>query len=174
MASQLDGNTAGYTILSSTLWRLREVLDQLLFKAFETELVLGSGQARWLGHASRELDAALQEVRHVEVMRAVETIGIADQFELPSEITLARLVDLAPPPWDTILLEHRDALLSLSTDLHQVAAEFPVVVATAAAGPSDGAFGSDAAFDEDVEMVGRFLAETLARAPQASLTAFLS
>jgi hypothetical protein len=179
MASQLDGQAKGYTTLSSTLWRLREVLDQLLFKVFETQLILQSGQTRWLAKASRELDAALQEVRHVEVMRAVETIGIADQLQLPADITLSRLIDTAPPPWETILFEHRDALLSLSADLHRATADLPEVGPPAAPSTAQARLAAspdapEAVFDDDVDMVSRFLAETLARAPQASLTAFLS
>src|SRR3954454_13278357 len=134
MARELEGMAAGYTSLSSTLWRLREVLDHLLFKVFETQLVLASGQVKWLAQASRELDAAAQEGRHVEVMRAVETVAIADQLGVPPQLTLARLIRAAPSPWDTIFLEHRDALVDLTAELSRATAALPE--ASAGAGKS--------------------------------------
>lgn len=162
MPPERESNATGYTTLSSTLWRLREVLDQLLFKVFETQLVLAAGQPKWLAKASRELDAALQELRQVEVMRAVETIAMADKLSLPPEVTLAQIARVAPAPWDTIFLEHRDALRALAADLEAATAEAPTLP------PPDGTHR------DEVELVGRFLVETLAGAAQASLTAFLA
>jgi len=170
MASELDGSATGYTTLSSTLWRLREVLDHLLFKVFETQLVVSSGQTKWLANASRELDAALQEVRHVEIMRAVETVSIADQLGVPPNLTLARLIRSAPSPWDTILLEHREALVELTGDLDRATAALPA----AADGEANGRWVAAAGDEPDeIDIVRKFLAETLANAPQASLIAFL-
>ncbi|HVU91327.1 MAG TPA: hypothetical protein VHC23_03790 [Jatrophihabitans sp.] len=161
MPPERESNATGYTSLSSTLWRLREVLDQLLFKVFETRLVLASGQGKWLAKASRELDAALQELRHVEVLRAVEAIAIADQLALPPDLTLAQVARVAPPPWDTIFAEHRDALRELAADLDHATSEIPPPPA-------------DTSQHDEIDIVGRFLVETLANAPQASLTAFLA
>ena len=168
MTPEREDSVAGYTTLSSTLWRLREVLDLLLFKVFETQLVLGSDQSRWLARTARELDAALQEVRHVEVMRAVETVAIADDLGVPPDITLGLLVRAAPPPWDTILLEHRDALVELTSELATAAAAVPNL----SAGTDVDLAGLDS--DDALDLVRDFLAQTLARAPQASLMAFLA
>jgi hypothetical protein len=161
MPPERESNATGYTTLSSTLWRLREVLDQLLFKVFETQLVLASGQGKWLAKASRELDAALQELRHVEVLRAVEAIAIADQLALPPDLTLAQIARLAPTPWDTIFLEHRDALRELAAELDRELGETPPPPA-------------ETSQHDEIDIVARFLVETLANAPQASLTAFLA
>lgn len=161
MPPERESNATAFTTLSSTLWRLREVLDQLLFKVFETQLVLASEQAKWLAKASRELDAALQELRHVEVMRAVEAITIADQLALPPDLTLAQIARLAPTPWDSIFLEHRDALRELAADLDRASSQVPPLP-------------TGANLPEEIDIVGRFLLETLANAPQSSLTAFLA
>lgn len=160
MASGKDGNESGFTTLSSTLWRLREVLDQLLFKVFQTQLVVRSGEAKWLARTTRELDAALQEARHVEVLRAVETVALADRLGVPPELTATQLVRLAGPPWDTIFDEHRDALIAITGDIARTAADVP-----------DLELGSGDSVETD--LVRKFLGETLANATPASLAAFL-
>lgn len=164
---ELESEMTAFTTLSSTLWRVREVLDQLLYKVFVTQLILRADQPRWLAKASRELDAALQELRHVEVLRAVETVTIADQLGVSPELTLAQLARSAPSPWDSILLEHRDALRSLTAEMERATAE-PAATAAGQVGddPDD--------TDYELGIVRKFLVETLANAPQASLTAFLA
>jgi hypothetical protein len=175
------GRGTRLTNLSSTLWRLREVLDHLLFKIFETELILESDAHHWLAKAGRELDAALQELRHVEVMRAVETVALADQLHLPADITLGELAEQAPPPWPSIFIEHRTALRAL-TDRVDGAAERapePTEVGGSPAQPRfaavpDHATDVDLGEDLDVELVRRFVADTLRNARQISLLTFLA
>jgi hypothetical protein len=161
MASERDGSETGFTTLSSTLWRLREVLDQLLFKVFQTQLVVRSGEVKWLARTTRELDAALHESRHVEILRAVETVGLADRLGVPPELTAAQLIRLAGPPWDMIFEEHRDALVALTGDIAGTAAEVPAIDP----GEDD---------PDEADLVRKFLGETLANAIPASLAAFLA
>src|SRR4051794_1130319 len=167
---ELESEMTAFTSLSSTLWRVREVLDQLLYRVFVTQLVLRSDERKWLANASRELDGALQELRHIEVLRAVETVTIADQLGLPPEMTLAQLARSAPSPWDTILLEHRDALRILTADMERATSE-PSVPPTEQQSTEP---ERQDELDNDVDIVRKFLVETLANAPQASLTAFLT
>lgn len=161
MASERDGSDTEFTTLSSTLWRLREVLDQLLFKVFQTQLVVRSGEVKWVARTTRELDAALQEARHVEVLRAVETVALADRLGVPPELPATQLIRLAGSPWDSIFEEHRDALVALTRDIAQAAADVPSVE-----------LGDDA--PDEADLVRKFLAETLANATPASLAAFLA
>jgi hypothetical protein len=167
---ELESEMTAFTSLSSTLWRVREVLDQLLYRVFVTQLVLRSDEPKWLANASRELDGALQELRHIEVLRAVEIVAIADQLGLPADMTLAQLARSAPSPWDTILLEHRDALRILTADMQHATSD----PSRPAAGEEPARPEPGAALDTDVDIVRTFLVETLANAPQASLTAFLT
>ena len=44
------------TDLASVLWRSRELLEMLLFKLEEEQLLLASNRSRWLSHATREVD----------------------------------------------------------------------------------------------------------------------
>ena len=184
MTPDLGNSTTRLTTLSSTLWRLREVLDHLLFKIFETQLILQSDAERWLAKAGRELDAALQELRHVEVMRAVEAVALADHLQEPADITLRELADRAPAPWTAIFDEHREALLSLTASLEEAASRASRSRARSGqpARPPRRRLGDaperpmdvDMGDQMDVELVRRFLADTLENARQISLTAFLA
>ena len=57
--------------LSSLLWRERDILDNLLFKLDVQQLLLMSGRSGWLVRASREIETALEQVRIIELERAV-------------------------------------------------------------------------------------------------------
>lgn len=173
MTPQLGSNSTVLTNLSGTLWRMREVLDHLLFKIFETQLILDSGDQRWLGLASRELDSALQEVRHLEVMRAVESVTVADRLGRSPNMTLQELANIAPAPWPTIFLEHREALRALTAQIDQAAAGTRPPSAPETEVRS--LYGRPDALDEaEADVVRKFLADTLSKARQVSLIAFLS
>ena len=152
--------------LAGMLWRVRELLNHLLFKVVVQRLVLESGQTGWLADATRELEAALQEVKMAEVLRAVKVDGLAGRLGLPAGSTLAALADAAPEPWRTVLHEHRGALLDLLADMDSVADDGPLPLARA---------GVDQAGGELLDDVVRPVAlQALARARQSSLVDFLN
>ena len=62
----------GLSELSGVLWRERQLLELLLFKLEEEQLILTSGKTQWLGHATREVESVLDQIRGVELGRAVE------------------------------------------------------------------------------------------------------
>ena len=61
--------------VSNILWRERQLLELLVFKLEEEQLVLAAGRTRWLAHATREVENVLGEIRRVELERA---IAVAD------------------------------------------------------------------------------------------------
>ena len=67
-----EGAAVGLADLSSILWREREMLELLLFKLEEEQLILASGRGRWLAHATREVEMVLDQIRRTEVVRAAE------------------------------------------------------------------------------------------------------
>ena len=85
------------TEVSSILWRERELLELLLFKLEEEQLLLAAGRSRWLGHATREVEMVLEEIRRAELGRAVEVEAVAAQLGLPAGISLRELAEQAPP-----------------------------------------------------------------------------
>jgi hypothetical protein len=107
----------GLPEVSTILWRERHLLELLVFKLDAQQLLIGSGRDRWLNHASDELDAVLEELRHVELLRAVEVDAVAPSLGLAAGASLAELADAAPTPFGDLLSQHRDALLELAAEV---------------------------------------------------------
>jgi FlgN protein len=109
------------TDLSSVLWRLRELLELLLFKLEEEQLLLASGRTRWVAHATREVELVLDQIRHAELVRATHTNAVATELGLPPDVSLAGLAAEAPPPWSELLQQHRRAFLTLTAEITALA-----------------------------------------------------
>ena len=107
----------GLPEVSTILWRERRLLELLVFKLDAQQLLLGSGRERWLTHASDELESVLEELRHVEVLRAMEVDAVANVLGLPPGPSLSELAAAAPPPFDDLLGQHRAALLELAAEV---------------------------------------------------------
>ncbi|RZS91398.1 FlgN protein [Motilibacter rhizosphaerae] len=107
--------------VSSTLWRERELLELLLFKLEEEQLVLASGRSRWLARSTKEVEMVLEEVRKAELLRAVQVDAAAAELGLPSGPSLRELAEAAPEPWRGLLLEHRQAFLTATAGIQAMA-----------------------------------------------------
>jgi hypothetical protein len=111
----------GVAELSAVLWRERQLLELLLFKLEEEQLVLSTGRSRWLGHATREVEQVLDQIRDAELGRAVEADAAAIEFGITPGSGLRNLATAAPAPWDDLLTSHRDAFISLTSQIQDVA-----------------------------------------------------
>lgn len=111
----------GLNELSTVLWRERELLETLLFKLEEEELVLASGRTRWLGRATREVEAVLDQMRTVELGRAIEADDAAREVGLTEGSSLLELAKAAPSPWNDLLRSHHVALTDLTTQIDAIA-----------------------------------------------------
>ena len=111
----------GLSEVSSILWRERQLLELLLFKLEEEQLLLAAGRTRWLPHATREVDRVLAQIKNGEIARAMEVESAALDLHLPANPSLNQLVEAAPAPWKTILSDHREAFLSLSQEITALA-----------------------------------------------------
>jgi hypothetical protein len=107
----------GLREVSAILWRERHLLELLLFKLDEEQLVLAAGRTRWLARATREVEMVLEEIRQTELERAVEVSRVAVEFGLPAGASLRQLAESAPEPWQGMLVEHRQAFLSLTDEV---------------------------------------------------------
>jgi len=107
--------------LSDVLWTERRLLELLLFKLEEEQLVLTSGRTRWLAHATREVETVLDQIRDAELGRSVEADAVAIELGLEPGSTLQTLAQHAPAPWDDLLQAHRDAFVQLTTEIAQLA-----------------------------------------------------
>jgi hypothetical protein len=111
----------GLADLASILWRERETLELLLFKLEEEQLVLSGGRTRWLAHATREVEAVLEEIRRTEVLRAMEVEAVSASLGIGANPSLGALADAAPPPWSDLLNQHRKAFLTLTAEVTALA-----------------------------------------------------
>lgn len=107
--------------ISDLLWRERRLLELLLFKLEEEQLLLAAGRTRWLSLATRELETVLEELHYVELERGVVAEEAATAFGLRGGPTLGELAAVAPEPWPGLLVRHRDALTGLTTEIEGVA-----------------------------------------------------
>lgn len=111
----------GLAEVSSTLWRQRELLELLLFKLEEEQVLLASGRSRWLARATREVEVVLDEVRRAELLRAVQVDDVATELGLGPGPSLRALADASPEPWRSLLHEHRQAFMTATTDIQAMA-----------------------------------------------------
>src|SRR4051794_18250444 len=111
----------GLAEVSTVLWTEREMLELLLFKLEEEQLVLASSRTRWLAHATREVELVLEQIRQVEVLRAAEVEVVAALLGLPSNPSLSALAEAAPEPWGKLFGEHRKAFLTMTAEITALA-----------------------------------------------------
>ena len=111
----------GLSEVSNTLWRERQLLELLLFKLEEEQLVLAAGRVRWLNHASREVEIVLDEIKVAEMARAIEVEAVAAELGLAPGPTLRQLASGAPDPWQGILDAHRQAFLTATHEILSLA-----------------------------------------------------
>ncbi|UQX87939.1 flagellar protein FlgN [Jatrophihabitans telluris] len=115
--------TVTFSEVSTLLWREREALELLLFKLVSERLIVSAGETRWLAPANREVEAVVEQLRGVEVLRAAEVEMLAADLGKDIGISLTELAELADEPWRSILFEHRDAMLKLVLQIEQTADE---------------------------------------------------
>ena len=101
----------GLSEVSTILWQERHLLEQLVFKLEEQQLLLAAGRTRWLALAADELDAVMGDLRAVELLRAIEVDATAVALGIPAGPSLGDLAAAAPDPWDDLLAQHRAALV---------------------------------------------------------------
>ena len=111
----------GLSEVSSILWRERQLLELLLFKLEEEQLLLAAGRTRWLSHAAREVDRVLEQLKKGEVARAIEVEAVAAELGIGPGPTLHQLVEAAPAPWDGIFADHRQAFGAVTQEITALA-----------------------------------------------------
>lgn len=115
--------------LSLVLWRERELLENLQYRLEVEQVVMAAGQTRWLANAARDVETAVQELREMELLRAVAADEAASAAGLAPNPSLASLLEAADEPWRSILADHREAFASMSEEIERVAATNRVLIA---------------------------------------------
>src|SRR4051794_38805596 len=107
----------GLSEVSNILWRERQLLELLLFKLEEEQLLLANGRTKWLAHAAREIEDVLAAVKAAELHRAIEVDELATSLGLDPNASLRELADAAPAPWKHILEDHRTGFVSATQEI---------------------------------------------------------
>ena len=111
----------GLQEVSTTLWQERNLLELLLFKLEEEQLLLAAGRTRWLARATREVEVVLERIREAEIVRSMEVDHVAPSLLLPPGPSLQQLAEHAPSPWNTMFADHRQAFLELTDEITALA-----------------------------------------------------
>lgn len=107
--------------LSTLLWHERELLELLVFKLEEEQLLLTAGRSKWLHHATREVEAVLAKLRTTGIERTVEASAVAIEWGLDEDATLRQLAEGAPDlVWQDVLQSHLAALTELTVRIADV------------------------------------------------------
>ena len=116
----VESNDQVLNDISTVLWRERQLLELLVFKLEEEQLLLTAGKTRWVNHASREVEIVLEQLRSAELLRAVKVEAAAVELGLESFPGLRSLAEAAPEPWASILARHRQAFLELTGEIRDL------------------------------------------------------
>ena len=101
----------GASEVSTLLWRERQLLDLLLFKLEEEQLILAASRPHLLGPASAEVAQVVEQITQCEAEREAASWELAQELGLEPPVRLAALVLAAEEPWTGILADHRKALI---------------------------------------------------------------
>jgi hypothetical protein len=107
--------------LAAVLWRQRELLERLVYRLECEQLLLAAGRTRFLPLATSEVEALISELSVVEMQRAAVADAVAVELGLDAGSPLEQLAGAAEPPWTGVLIEHRNALLTLTGELTRLA-----------------------------------------------------
>jgi FlgN protein len=107
--------------LAAVLWRQRELLERLVYRMECEQLLMAAGRSRFLGLATAEVEALLDELAVVELQRAAIADAVAVDVGLGPGARLEEIAGSVQPPWTEVLVEHRHALLTLTAELSALA-----------------------------------------------------
>jgi hypothetical protein len=79
-----------------------------------------SGRSGWLVRASREIETALEQVRIIELERAVRFNEVSGDLNLEASPSLSAIAGAAEEPWKSLLTEHYEAFLELATRIQAI------------------------------------------------------
>ncbi|WP_435299637.1 flagellar protein FlgN [Timonella sp. A28] len=106
--------------LNSLLWNQRQLLETLIFKLEEEQLLLAAGKSRWLPRSTAEIEAVLGQIRESDLARAVESTAVCTELGIDPDSPLTVIAERAPDQWSEILSSHRQALAQIMAEVEQL------------------------------------------------------
>jgi hypothetical protein len=108
--------------LNEVLWTERRLLDLLLFRLVSAKLVLAADEKRFAPMALGEVERAIEKIRVAELQRSLLVGRLSLAWDVPrDQLTLDYLAVWAPEPARTLFEDHRDACLTLTSEIEAVA-----------------------------------------------------
>ncbi len=111
-----------FVALVGLLNREVRLLERLVFKLTETELLTSAGEARFMGLILDEVDDVSTDLGGIEVARAMLVADLANSLGVDEEVSLQELIAYAPADTAPLLHELRDRMITAAHDLEHVAA----------------------------------------------------
>jgi hypothetical protein len=107
--------------LSTLLWRERELLELLMFKLEEEQLLLTAGKSRWLPFATREVEQVLERLRENGLERAMAVAAVGEEWGTGDDATLRSIIANAPSDvWRDNFTGHLRALTELTASIGEL------------------------------------------------------
>lgn len=108
--------------LTETLWFERRLLEFLLFKLVSANLVLTTGDTRFVGPSIAEVERVLEKVRVAEKVREAALGRFAESVGMhPSELTFKALIDVVPPTYRSEFNHHRHEFAAMTAEIERLA-----------------------------------------------------
>ncbi len=111
-----------FVALVGLLNREARLLERLIFKLTETELLVAAGESRFMGLILDEVDDVSSDLGGIEVARSMLVADLADALGLDDDVSLQELIAYAPSDTSPLLIELRDRLSAAADELARVAA----------------------------------------------------
>jgi uncharacterized protein YunC (DUF1805 family) len=110
--------------LVDTLWLERRLLEFLLYKLVQANLMLMAGNSRFVQPALREVDQVIERVRQAENYRGTVVSRLAQEWNKPvASLTLEALAVEGPGWAQPLFQEHREGFLRLVNEIERITLE---------------------------------------------------
>lgn len=110
----------GVNELSTVLYKELELLDDLLYKLTIQELVLEANRPQWVDKSSQEIENIVENIRALELVRALEISAMAEELGLDTISNLDSIVRTIEEPWQSILKSHLEALRNVTSQIDYI------------------------------------------------------
>lgn len=104
--------------LSAVLWHERELLEMLVFKLEEQQLILVAGKSKWIERATDEIGGVAEELKNLSLSRDITIEGLAGAQHGDGPPSLQQIIDrTSEPVWRDIFAAHLHALRTLTRNI---------------------------------------------------------
>ncbi len=110
----------GVNELSTVLYKELELLDDLLYKLTIQELILEANRPQWVDKSSQEIEKIVEDIRTLELVRALEVSTTSEQLGLETMANLESITQIIEEPWQSILKSHLEALRNVTSQIDYI------------------------------------------------------